>query len=43
MREIHLKEKMNSMIPMLEAQFITNKIFNIETSYKIDFYENVFE
>ena len=42
MREIHLKEKMNSMIPMLEAQFITNKIFNIETSYKIDFYENVF-
>lgn len=42
MREIQLKEKMNSMVPILEAQFVTNKIFNIETPYKIDFYENVF-
>lgn len=42
MREIQLKEKMNSMVPILEAQFISNKMFNIETPHKIDFYENVF-
>ncbi|SCN22681.1 Chemotaxis protein CheY [Clostridium sp. N3C] len=42
MREIQLKERMNSMVPMLETQFITNKIFNIDTPYKIEFYENVF-
>lgn len=42
MREIQLKEKMNRIVPILEAQFVTNKLFNIETPYKIEFYENVF-
>ena len=34
MREIQLKEKMNRIVPILEAQFVTNKLFNIETLIK---------
>ncbi|MGH4117517.1 response regulator transcription factor [Clostridium sp.] len=41
-REIELKEKMNSIIPSLEAQFIINKSFNIGLSTDIEFYENIF-
>lgn len=41
-REIELKEKMNGIIPSLEAQFISNKLFNIGTFTDMKFYENVF-
>jgi two-component system response regulator YesN len=41
-REIELKEKMNRIIPSLEEQFISNKLFNIGTFTDIEFYENIF-
>lgn len=41
-REIEIKEKMNRIIPSLEAQFISNKLFNIGVFTDMKFYENVF-
>jgi two-component system response regulator YesN len=41
-REIELKEKMNKIIPSLEAQFISNRLFNIGILPDIEFYENIF-
>lgn len=41
-REIELKEKMNKIIPSLEAEFISNKLFNVRTVNDIEFYQNIF-
>ena len=41
-REIELKEKMNRIMPSLEEQFISNKLFNIGTFTDLEFYENIF-
>lgn len=41
-REIELREKMNKIIPSLEAQFISNKLFNIGILNDVEFYENIF-
>ncbi|MEK6265075.1 MAG: response regulator [Clostridium sp.] len=41
-REIELKEKMNRIIPSLEAQFISNKLFNVGMFMDMEFYENIF-
>jgi two-component system, response regulator YesN len=41
-KEIELKEKMDKVLPSLEAQFISDKLFNIPTFYDIEFYENIF-
>ena len=41
-REIELKEKINRTIPSLEAQFISNKLFNIGISTDIKLYEDIF-
>lgn len=41
-REIELKEKMNRIIPSLEAQFISSRLFNIGIFTDIEFYENIF-
>lgn len=41
-REIEMKERMNKLIPSLEAQFISNRLFNIGGIGDLDFYENIF-
>lgn len=41
-REIELKEKMNKIIPSLETQFISNKLFNVGILSDVEFYENIF-
>ena len=41
-RELELKERMSKIIPSLEAQFISNKLFNTGILNDMDFYENIF-
>jgi two-component system response regulator YesN len=41
-REMHLKEKMNKIIPHLEGQFIYSQLFDGNTMKDAEFYEEVF-
>ncbi|WP_163192438.1 response regulator transcription factor [Clostridium thermarum] len=41
-REIELRERMNKLIPSLEAQFISDKLFGTGMSKEMEFYESIF-
>lgn len=43
MLEVELKERINNIVPFLEGQFISYKMFNIGTLNDIEFYEDVFD
>lgn len=40
--EIELKDKINKIIPFLEAQFVSYKMFNVGTLNEVQFYEGIF-
>ena len=40
--EVELKERINRIIPFLEGQFISYKMFNVGTLNDVEFYENIF-
>jgi two-component system response regulator YesN len=41
-REIELKERMNKLIPSLEAQFVSDKLFSTGVQKEMEFYESIF-
>ncbi|CCC57991.1 MULTISPECIES: response regulator [Caloramator] len=40
--EVELKDKINKIIPFLEAQFVSYKMFNVGTLNEVQFYEGIF-
>jgi two-component system, response regulator YesN len=42
MREVELTERINNIIPFLEGQFVSDKLFNTGALKEIKFYESIF-
>ncbi|MCX7903543.1 MAG: response regulator [Caloramator sp.] len=40
--EVELKDRINKIIPFLEAQFVSYKMFNVGTLNEVQFYEGIF-
>lgn len=40
--EVELKERINKIVPFLEGQFISYKLFNVGPLNDVQFYENIF-
>jgi two-component system, response regulator YesN len=43
LKSVELTEKINSIIPFLEGQFLTHKLFNVGPLNEIGFYEDIFK
>lgn len=42
MKEVELTEKINNIIPFLEGQFVSHRLFNVGTWDEMKFYEDIF-
>jgi two-component system response regulator YesN len=42
MREVELTERINNILPFLEGQFVSDKLFNVGGVQEVKFYESIF-